>query len=74
MEMVEKAIPMEMAKKVIPIEEMDVVVHEVMVAEAVGTAEEGGMLISKKSKLLHNRLIIFGITRQPRQQPPIMAQ
>ena len=67
MEMVEKAIPMEMAKKVIPIEEMDVVVHEVMVAEAVGTAEEGGMLISKKSKLPHSKPIISGITRQLHQ-------
>ena len=39
-----------MAEKVIPIEEMDMVDEE-MVAEVVGTAEEGGMLISKKSKL-----------------------
>ena len=43
------------------------VMDEEMVAVAVGTAEEGGILISKKSKLLHSKPIIFGITRQPSQ-------
>ena len=47
------ATPMVMAEKVTPIEETDVV-DEVMAAEAVGTAEEGEMLISKKSKLPHS--------------------
>ena len=63
MEMVEKATPMVMAEKVIPIEEMNVMDEE-MVAEAEGTAKEGGMLISKKSKLPHSKPIIFGITRR----------
>ena len=66
MEMVEKATPMVMAEKVIPIEEMDVVDEE-MLEEAVETAEEGGMLISKKSKLPHSKPIISGITRQLHQ-------
>ena len=62
MGMAEMATPMVMAEKVTPIEEMDVVDEE-MAAEAVGTAEEGGMLISKKSKLPHSKPIISGITK-----------
>ena len=54
---------MVMVGKVVPTKEMDVVAYEVMVTEVVETAGEGVMHISKKSKLLHNRLIICGITR-----------
>ena len=67
MEMVEKTTLMVMAEKVIPIEEMDVVDEEMV-------AEEGGMLISRKSRLPHSKPIIFGITRQFHQQPPTMTQ
>ena len=65
---------MVMVGKVVPTEEMDEVAHKVMVTEVMETAGEGAMRFSKKSKLLHNRQIICGITRQPCQQPLIMAQ
>ena len=42
------------------------VVDEVMEAEAVETAEEEEMLISKRSNLPHSKPIIYGITK-PRQ-------
>ena len=45
-----------------PIEEIDVV-GEVMAAEAVESAEEEEMLISKKSNLPHSKPIISGITK-----------
>ena len=63
-----------MVGKVIPTEEMDVVAHEVMVTEVVEKEGLGVMRISKKSKLLHNRLIVCLTTRQHRQQPLNMAQ